>query len=173
MSACKRCVSETSSCQPRLVAQTFESPPMSDSRVGLCGGLVLMDELNRFGTAFQCPRFISMLRTFVSALCRCQHWLSYAINNSGFAEACAAVASRLLTAVLTYKKRLLLTAPFLHVFLLSPVIIAPFFLFISFFLLFTLLYFFPPLSIRIFTPSLSSHSPIFINYSLSTIHPRS
>ena len=55
-------------------------PLKSYSRVGLCCDLMLLDELNRFGTACKCPRFISTLRTFVDAVCRCQHWLSNAVN---------------------------------------------------------------------------------------------
>ena len=229
---------------------------------------MLLDELNRFGTAFKCPRFISMLRTFVSAVCRCQHWLSYAITDSGCCEASAAVAGRLLTVVLTYKRTSaselafsshassvhlviapgffhLIIAPgflfisfllsftlfysfhfftcflcpsyycsrlplhffppflhpisllsFLHMLLLSILLllpasssflssfsspyftpflsshassvhlIAPFFFIISFFLLLTLFYFFPLYLPYSFTPSISSHSPIFTHYSL-------
>ena len=56
--------------------------------------------------------------------------------------------------------------PFLSSHASSVHLIAPFFFIISFFLLLTLFYFFPLYLPYSFTPSISSHSPIFTHYSL-------
>jgi len=106
-----------------------------------------------------------MLRTFVSAVCRCHHWLSYAITAFGYGGAFAVVAGTLLTVVLAYKRTSACECAFSSHASSVHLIIASFFI-ISFFLLLTLFYFFLLYLPYSFSPSIPSHSPIFTHYSL-------